>query len=180
MLSIKENHSTLRGLNRVQDPDQEPLYKEHLLSSTGQNERYLVKFTPEARVDWLKLCIEVEEKLKAGGRFPSGYCHFPEYDEEFFKQITAEQKVVTTNKKGFEVFAWEKTRKDNHFLDCRNYARAGATMLQIDRMRDEDWDLRESMFEGTVTVDSDNSTNDTTQNTSPTRRKRRRSNWLNN
>ena len=53
-------------------------------------------------------------------------------------------------------------------------------MLQIDRMRDEDWDLRESMFEGTVTVDSDNSTNDTTQNTSPTRRKRRRSNWLNN
>jgi phage terminase large subunit GpA-like protein len=129
---------------------------------------------------WLALKKPTEEKLKAGGRFPSGYCHFPEYDEEFFKQITAEQKVITTNKKGFEVFAWEKTRKDNHFLDCRNYARAGATMLQIDRMRDEDWDLRESMFEGAVTVDSDNSTNDTTQNTSPTRRKRRRSNWLNN
>lgn len=129
---------------------------------------------------WLGLKKPTEEKLKAGGRFPSGYCHFPEYDEEFFKQITAEQKVITTNKKGFEVFAWEKTRKDNHFLDCRNYARAGATMLQIDRMRDEDWDLRESMFEGAVTVDSDNSTNDTTQNTRPTTRKRRRSNWLNN
>ncbi|AWY02800.1 large terminase subunit [Alteromonas phage JH01] len=130
---------------------------------------------------WLSLKAPTEEKLKAGGRFPSGYCHFPEYDEEFFKQITAEQKVITTNKKGFEVFAWEKTRKDNHFLDCRNYARAGATMLQIDRMRDEDWDLRESMYEGSVTVDSDNSTNDTRQNTKAAPvRKRRRSSWLNN
>lgn len=131
---------------------------------------------------WLGLKMPSEEKLKAGARVPSGYCHFPEYDEEFFKQITAEQKVVTTNRKGFEVYAWEKTRKDNHLLDCRVYARAAATMLQIDRMRDEDWDLREAKFEGSVAVDSANSTNDTnsSKNKSTQPRKRKRSTWLNN
>ena len=123
---------------------------------------------------WLGLKRPTEEKLKAGGVWPSGYCHFPQYEEEYFKQITAEQKLITTNKRGFETSTWEKTRKDNHYLDCRIYARAGASMLQIDRMKDEDWDLREAKLEN-VKVDSTNSNDDN----KPAPRKRRKSKWLN-
>lgn len=122
---------------------------------------------------WLGLKRPTDEKLKAGGKFPSGYCHFPEYEEEYFKQITAEQKLITTNKRGFETYAWEKTRKDNHYLDCRNYARAGASMLQMDRMHDADWDLREAKLEG-VPVDSNKVKDDTVSNVP----KRRRGTWL--
>ncbi len=31
--------------------------------------------------------------LKEGEEAPAGYCHFPEYAPEYFKQLTAEQLV---------------------------------------------------------------------------------------
>jgi phage terminase large subunit GpA-like protein len=45
---------------------------------------------------------------------------------------------------------WEKLRKDNHFLDCRVYARSAAAMLQIDRMSNEDWDELDLIYTGEV------------------------------
>jgi phage terminase large subunit GpA-like protein len=123
---------------------------------------------------WLGLKKPTDEAQIAGAKFPSGYCHFPMFDEEYFKQITAEQKLIITNKRGFEVYSWEKTRKDNHYLDCRIYARAGSVMLQIDRMREEDWDLREAKLDGTK-LDISDATKDTVTN----KPKRRRSEWLN-
>lgn len=108
---------------------------------------------------WLNLKKPTDEKLKAGKLYPSGYCHFPEYDEEYFKQITAEQKVEVENKKGFTTYQWERTRKDNHFLDCHVYNRAAAAVLQIDRMTDEDWDEREAIY--VPKVDSKESIDDT-------------------
>lgn len=126
---------------------------------------------------WLGLKKPTDEKLKAGGEWPSGYCHFPEYEEEYFKQITAEQKLITTNKRGFEMYSWERTRKDNHYLDCRQYARAGASMLQIDRMIDADWDLREVKLEG-KTIDTIVTNDDNTVIIDG--RTRRKSTWLNN
>lgn len=102
---------------------------------------------------WLNLKRPTDEQLKAGRLFPTGYPHFPEYDEEYFKQITAEQKVIEENKRGFEVYKWEKTRKDNHLLDCRVYARAAATMLQIDRMEDADWLQRQRKVDSKHVVD---------------------------
>lgn len=83
------------------------------------------------------------EKIKEGADYPRGYCHFPEWDEGYFKQITAEIKINVTDSRGYEKERWERLRKDNHLLDCRAYARAGASMLMIDRMNDEDWDKRE-------------------------------------
>lgn len=108
---------------------------------------------------WLNLKKPTDEKLQAGGSYPSGYCHFPEYEEEYFKQITAEQRVEVENKRGFVTYQWEKTRKDNHYLDCRVYNRASAAMLQIDRMSDDDWNEREKLYHGKV--DSNNDLNDT-------------------
>lgn len=126
---------------------------------------------------WLNLKKPTDEQLRAGKLFPSGYCHHPSYDDEYFKQITAEQKVETENKRGFKVYAWEKTRKDNHLLDCHIYNRAAATMQQIDRMSESDWDKREVMY--SVKVDSSTQLNDTksTQKTVKTQKKPKR-NWI--
>jgi len=88
---------------------------------------------------WLNCKKPTDEMLKAGGDFPTGYCHFPEYDEEFFKQWCSEQYIQQTDNRGYSRYIWEKLRKDNHFLDCRVYSRAGSAMLQIDRMTESDW-----------------------------------------
>lgn len=83
---------------------------------------------------WLQL-----EKPADGKPFPPGYCHFPQYDEETFKQLTAE-RLVTHKVKGFNRLIWEKHRDRNERLDCRVYARAAASLVGLDRLRDLEWD----------------------------------------
>lgn len=75
------------------------------------------------------------------GVYPPGYCHFPQYDEQYFKMLTAEQLMKRKNKKGQTVYEWVKTYERNEALDCRNYARAAAAMIGLDRFKDEDWEL---------------------------------------
>jgi phage terminase large subunit GpA-like protein len=82
---------------------------------------------------WLKL-----EKPLDGEPYPAGYCHFPEYSDEYFKQLTAEQ-LITKSVRGYSRYIWEKTRPDNHALDCRVYARAAANALGLDRMTVKDF-----------------------------------------
>ncbi len=88
---------------------------------------------------WLNGRKPTDEDLKNGRGYPTGYCHFPMYDEEFFRQMTAEVYTKKTDNRGFFKFIWEKLRKDNHFLDCRVYNRAASAMLQIDRMSEGNW-----------------------------------------
>jgi terminase, large subunit len=68
--------------------------------------------------------------------FPPGYCHFPDYEGEYFKQICAEHLVSKPNKlTGRETLAWYVLPgRSNHFLDCRVLARAATAVLGIDRM----------------------------------------------
>ncbi len=59
--------------------------------------------TPVAKGElyrWLKLEWPTEEALEAGASYPPGACHFPQYGEEYFKQLTAE-RLVTRIVKGF-------------------------------------------------------------------------------
>lgn len=123
-------------------------------SSVGKEELYA----------WLNLNRPSDEDIAAGKSYPSGYCHFPEYDEEYFKQITSEQLVRTEDRRGYVAYAWEKLRKDNHFLDTRVYNRCAAAMLQIDRYDEKDWQARERLYTGKV--DSDENNADTTTNNS--------------
>ena len=62
-----------------------------------------------------------------------GYCHFPShYDEQYFKQLTAEQ-VVTRYHKGYPVRVWEKPAgRRNEALDCRVYAIAALHIINPD------------------------------------------------
>lgn len=80
---------------------------------------------------WLKL-----PRPEEGQPFPPGWCHFPEYGEEYFKQLTAEHLVSKPNARGFTVHEWQvQPGRQNHWLDCRVYARAAAQLLGLDRMR---------------------------------------------
>jgi len=81
---------------------------------------------------WLRLRIDE-------GVEPAGYCHFPEYGEDYFKGITAEElKFKITH--GFRQFFWEKRFARNEPLDARNYARAAASIVGMDRFNDGHWD----------------------------------------
>lgn len=72
----------------------------------------------------------------AGQAYPSGFCHFPQHGQEFFKQLTAEHLVTIANKRTrFVTYEWQRIGgRENHWLDCRVYARAGAAVLGLDRI----------------------------------------------
>jgi phage terminase large subunit GpA-like protein len=72
------------------------------------------------------------------GVYPPGFCHFPQYGEEYFRMLTAEQ-LMKRKVNGKTVHVWVKTYERNEALDCRNYARAAANMIGLDRFKEEDW-----------------------------------------
>src|SRR5258706_10767508 len=80
---------------------------------------------------WLRLERPTDE---SGDPFPPGYCHFPKYHDEYFKQLTAEQ-LMSRTVRGYRRTEWQKTRERNEALDCRVYARpetqAGAIRLSV-------------------------------------------------
>lgn len=82
---------------------------------------------------WLKLMP------KDDGNYPPGYCHFPEYDQPYFRGITAERLERSTDKKGFTQYKWVKLYKRNEALDCRVYARAAAAIMSLDHFTDDHW-----------------------------------------
>lgn len=83
---------------------------------------------------WLK-----QEDPEDGEETPYGWCHFPEYGEEYFKGITAEE-IVPRKVKGYTRYQWEKVYDRNEPLDCRNIARACAGLVGIDRYKSHQWD----------------------------------------
>lgn len=72
---------------------------------------------------------------------PYGWCHFPQYSDEYFKMLTAEQ-VVTKMVRGFRKYSWEKIRERNEALDCRVGNRAVAHAFGVDRWGDKEWGER--------------------------------------
>jgi phage terminase large subunit GpA-like protein len=80
-----------------------------------------------------------------GGPPPPGFCHFPEYGEGYFRELTAEQIVPRKSARGFVVLRWELIPgRENHALDARVYARAAAAVVGLDRFRDSDWQAVET------------------------------------
>ena len=75
-----------------------------------------------------------------------GKCHFPQYAEEYFKQLTAEKQVIKVSN-GYPKPVWEKDpARRNEALDCRVYARAGAAIYGLDRMGEKAWLELESLI----------------------------------
>lgn len=76
---------------------------------------------------------------------PHGFCYFPMYAEEYFKQLTAEELVVKIIK-GYKKFEWVNTYGRNEGLDCRVYAMAAAIFCGLDRYKDKHWTKLEDEF----------------------------------
>jgi phage terminase large subunit GpA-like protein len=77
---------------------------------------------------------------ESGAAFPRGYVHLSDTvaGEEICKQLTAEALRQVRRRNGQVGREWVKTRA-NEALDCRNYARAAATLVGIDRMPESRW-----------------------------------------
>jgi len=91
--------------------------------------------TPVAKqqlYNWLRLRRPADG---SGEPYPAGFCHFPHYDEEYFRQLTAESMVDGR---------WELIpNRRNEALDARVYARAGAAIFGMDRFTEDDWRVLE-------------------------------------
>lgn len=90
---------------------------------------------------WLNL----EKPINQIEGYPAGYCHFPQYDDNFFKMLTAEQLVVRI-KGGVKRYIWEKYFERNEALDTRLLARAAASVIGLDRFREESWKEMEAQL----------------------------------
>jgi phage terminase large subunit GpA-like protein len=112
--------------------------------------------TPVAKGElyrWLKLEWPTQEALGAGSSYPPGACHFPQYGEEYFKELTAE-RLVTRIVKGFPRGSWEKEPgRRNEALDCRVYARAAAAIYGLDRFEERHWRRMEEALARTTERD---------------------------
>lgn len=69
---------------------------------------------------------------------PVGFMHFPEYEDEYFRQLCGEIRVER-RVKGRLVFGWEATRPRVEVLDCTVYARAAAIAYGLDRYTENHW-----------------------------------------
>ncbi len=104
---------------------------------------------------WLKQ--DPPTKENEDQTLPIGYCHFPQYDEDFFKQLTAEEVQVKLVK-GYRRHEWVKIRDRNEALDLSVYNRAAAAMIGIDRFTELDWEFLEKQFAEPLKI-SENETN---------------------
>ena len=65
----------------------------------------------------------------------SGYCHWAVkdcFDEDYFRQATAEEKIKKF-KNGVPYFVWDAKKRRNEALDCRVYSLAAIRILQQHR-----------------------------------------------
>lgn len=83
---------------------------------------------------WLKL------DMNEDGTSPPCYCHFPQFDNHFFKSLTAESLRMVKNKAGYSKLEWKKDYERNEVLDTFIYSRAAAAVFGIDRFTQETWD----------------------------------------
>lgn len=88
-----------------------------------------------------------------GDALPDGWCHFPQYDEEYFKMLTAEEWRLK-KVRGYDRGEFVKIRERNEALDCRVGNRAIAHAMGIDRWQAEQWqNRRDGLGIGSIEVE---------------------------
>lgn len=89
--------------------------------------------------------MPTDKEIDAVG-FPIDFVHFPQLDEEYFKQLTAEQQQLVTNRDGHDERRWVKTYHANEALDLMVYNVAVYYQLGAHRWKKEQWKEREAML----------------------------------
>lgn len=125
---------------------------------------------------WLGLSINDDGKT-----YPPGYCHFPQYTNEYFEQLTAEKRTSITNSHGNDVGVWKKTRARNEALDVRVYARAALASLGADQWVKHQWDAARGVLD--IPLNSNQDSRDNAASSPPQRAVRKEtrgktSSWL--
>lgn len=80
------------------------------------------------------------------GTRPVGFCEFPKFHQEFFKQLTAERLITRKDKNKYSKQEWVKQRDRNEVLDCSTMARAAAYKLGVDKWTEDYWDKLAKTF----------------------------------
>jgi phage terminase large subunit GpA-like protein len=80
----------------------------------------------------------LRQEKDENGNIPYGYCHFPEYEPNYFRGLTAEELQMKMNSRGYRVYQWVKKYDRNEPLDCRVYARAAASVVGMDRFENNE------------------------------------------
>ncbi|MFP4560993.1 MAG: phage terminase large subunit family protein [Thiohalorhabdus sp.] len=131
----------IQGRPNLPRPIGQPQKQE--VTTKGKSKRHGAKLWPVGTdvlkselYGWLRLNAPTEEDEP----YPPGYCHFPQYDQEYFKQITAEELQITHTKTGHRKYQWEKVRDRNEILDLRVYNRAMTALVGLDRWTEEQWE----------------------------------------
>jgi phage terminase large subunit GpA-like protein len=86
----------------------------------------------------LALTPPTENERKKDG-YPQNYIHFPELEEEYFKQLCAEKAFIERGKTGKSKYVFKKIYSRNEALDCMVYAFAGYYLLGLHRWEDGKW-----------------------------------------
>ncbi|WP_341817715.1 phage terminase large subunit family protein [Wolbachia endosymbiont (group A) of Pherbina coryleti] len=126
----------VKGVNKALVPLSSPSRVD--ITVGGQKLKRGIKLWPVGVSILKSELFQLLNVLKDGEEAPAGYCHFPEYAPEYFKQLTAEQ-LVSKVVKGYTKQEWQKVRERNEVLDCRIYARAASIALGIDRWPESKW-----------------------------------------
>ncbi|WP_341810999.1 phage terminase large subunit family protein [Wolbachia endosymbiont (group B) of Chesias legatella] len=128
----------VKGVNKALVPLSSPSRVD--ITVGGQKLKRGIKLWPVGVSILKSELFQLLNVLKNGEKekVPAGYCHFPEYAPEYFKQLTAEQ-LVSKVVKGYTKQEWQKVRERNEVLDCRIYARAASIALGIDRWPESKW-----------------------------------------
>lgn len=79
--------------------------------------------------------LRKEAPLEKDEPYPFGWCHFPEWDLDWFKGLCSEKRVMEKGRS-----KWVKTYERNEPLDTTVYARAASAALGVDHWTERDWD----------------------------------------
>lgn len=126
----------VKGVNEALVPLSSPSRVD--ITAGGQKLKRGIKLWPVGVSILKSELFQLLNVLKEEEKVPAGYCHFPEYAPEYFKQLTAEQ-LVSKVVKGYTKQEWQKVRERNEVLDCRICARAASIALGIDRWPESKW-----------------------------------------
>ncbi|SMF35063.1 terminase gpA endonuclease subunit [Pseudobacteriovorax antillogorgiicola] len=93
----------------------------------------------------LNLEKPTEKQLEVKG-YPKSWIAFPQTDEEYFKQLTAETCIIEKLSSGHAKYRWKKTYAENHTLDCYIYAMAAYYVIGANKWKPEKWEELENYY----------------------------------
>ena len=99
--------------------------------------------------------LRQEPPLEKDEAKPIGWTEWPQYDQEIFRGLTAEKRIVKLISGSKKIVHWVKVFERNEPLDCRVYARAAAFVYGIDRFKDEHWKQLEEAIAKPVEIHHD-------------------------